>query len=89
MATCYFFNYAFFCFFTSSPNPPYSGPSPVTWPKFTEQGQEYLVLDLKPRVENRFRADKVAFWNDVVPKIKKFKKLQDKETVESTPKDEL
>lgn len=76
-------------FSSRSPNPPNSGPSSVTWPKFTEQEQEYLVLDLKPRVESRFRADKMVFWNEVVPKVLECKQMQDKETVESTLKDEL
>ncbi|KAL9970952.1 hypothetical protein ACROYT_G023418 [Oculina patagonica] len=51
-----------------SPNPPDSGPA-VTWPKFTEQEQEYLVLDLKPRVERRYQAKRMAFWNDMVPQV--------------------
>lgn len=58
---------------------------------FTEQKNEYLVLDLKPRVESGFRADKVAFWNDVVPKVLEFTQTEKKETetAESTAKDEL
>ena len=39
------------------------------WPKFTEQEQEYLVLDVEPRVESRFRAENMAFWNEIVPKL--------------------
>lgn len=56
-------------FVTRSPNPPGSGPAVVTWPKFTEEEQKYLVLDLKPRVEQRYRANKLAFWNEIVPKV--------------------
>ena len=36
---------------------------------FTEQEQEYLVLDVKPRVESRYQAEKIAFWNEVLPKL--------------------
>ena len=81
--------YTFFRFLRS-PNPPDSGPSPVTWPKFTEQKQEYLVLDVKPRVESRYQAERVAFWNDVVPKILKLAKTEKKKTDgENLLKDEL
>ena len=72
-----------------SPNPPDSGPSQVTWPTFRKQEQEYLVLNLKPRVERRFRADKVVFWNDIVPKVLEYKQMDDQETAQSTAKDEL
>ena len=77
----------------SSPNPPDSGPTPVTWPAFTEEDQAYLVLDLKPRVELKYRADKVAFWNELVPKMIEFtktKEMEEKgEDKETAPKDEL
>ncbi len=65
-----------------SPNPPDSGPSLVTWPEFTEQEQEYLVLDVKPRVESRYQAERVAFWNEVVPKILELAKAEEKKTDE-------
>lgn len=76
-------------FFFSSPNPSDSAPSPVTWPKFTEQEQAYLVLDVKPRVERRFRAEKVAFWNEIVPKLLALQQVKKAKTEEKTPKDEL
>ena len=78
-------------FFSSrSPNPPDSGPTPVTWPTFAEQDQAYLVLDLKPRVERRYRADKVAFWNEIVPKLSELTRKEEKKTKEEkAPKDEL
>ncbi|KAL9970961.1 hypothetical protein ACROYT_G023431 [Oculina patagonica] len=72
-----------------SPNPPDSGPAPVTWPKFTEQEQEYLVLDVRPRVERRYQAERVAFWNEVVPKVLELTKTEKKKKQEKTPKDEL
>jgi len=61
----------------------------VTWPKYTEQEQEYLVLDVKPRVENRYQAEKVAFWNEIVPEILEFAKMERNKTEQNTPKDEL
>ncbi|KAL9970956.1 hypothetical protein ACROYT_G023425 [Oculina patagonica] len=73
-----------------TPNPPDTGPSPVTWPKFTEEEQEYLVLDVKPGVEQRYQAEKVAFWNEVVPKVLELSKTEEKKTEEEkAPKDEL
>lgn len=73
--------------FTSSPNPPDSGRAELTWPKFTETKREYLVLDLKPRVERSYKADKVAFWNKIVPKL--FKQTSKKENETKPVKDEL
>jgi len=73
-----------------SPNPPDSGTGPVTWPRFTEQDQAYLVLSLKPRVKRSYEADKIAFWNEIVPKIFEFAGKEKKETDgEKAPKDEL
>ncbi|KAJ7388414.1 neurexin protein binding [Desmophyllum pertusum] len=72
-----------------SPNPPDSEPSPVTWPKFTEEEQEYLVLDLKPRLERRYEADGVAFWNEIVPKMVELTQTEKTNTGETAAKDEL
>ena len=72
-----------------SPELPESGPSPVTWPKFTEQEQEYLVLDVKPRVDSRYQAQKVAFWNEMLPKLAEVSRTGKKTNGEKTPKDEL
>ena len=55
--------------FPRSPNSPDCGPAPVIWPTFTEHEQAYLVLDLKPRVMRRYKANKMAFWNEIVPKV--------------------
>jgi len=53
-----------------SPNPPPECvPMPVTWPKFTEQEQAYLFLDLKPMVGQMYRARKMAFWHEIIPKL--------------------
>ena len=79
-----------FLAFSRSPNPPDSGTGPVTWPRFTEQDQAYLVLSLKPRVERSYEADKIAFWNEIVPKIFEFAGKEKKETDgEKALKDEL
>ena len=79
----------FFLIFFSfrTPNRPDSGP--VTWPQFTEREQEYLVLDVKPRVKSRYQAEKVAFWNEIVPKILELSKTEKNRTEEKAPKDEL
>ena len=71
------------------PIPHDSDPTQVTWPRFTEQEEKYLVLDLKPRVERQFRAEKVAFWNEIVPKVLKFTRKKPEAVNEKTPKDEL
>ena len=73
-----------------SPTPPASGPALVTWPTHTEQEQSYLVLDLKPRVERRYRPKKMAVWNELVPKVAEFLKKSDAEKKkENALKDEL
>ena len=62
-------------FFPSSPNPSSeSVPAPVTWPAFTEQNQEYLVIALKPKVKRRYKAKRMAFWNEILPKVAEFTK---------------
>ena len=75
--------------FLSSPNPADSSPSPLTWPKFTEQEQEYLVLDVKPRVESRFRAEDMAFWNEIVPKLLNVTRKKSTEFTQNRANDEM
>lgn len=72
-----------------SPNPPDSGPSPVTWPKFTQQELAHLVIDVNPRVEHRFKAQKVAFWNEIVPKLFELTQVRVERFQDQTQKDEL
>ncbi|XP_078372725.1 acetylcholinesterase-like [Oculina patagonica] len=72
-----------------SPNPPDSGSAELTWPKFTEGEREYLVLDLKPRVGRRYKADKVAFWNNIVPKVAEFTQTVRTENEKKAERDEL
>lgn len=79
----------FFFFLLRSPNPPDSGPSPVMWPKFTQEEQAHLVIDVNPRVEHRFRAQKVAFWNEIVPKLLELTQVRLEHFQDQTEKDEL
>lgn len=79
----------YFFFLLRSPNPPDSGPSPVTWPKFTQEEQAHLVIDVNPRVEHRFRAQKVAFWNEIVPKLLELTQVRLEHFQDQTEKDEL
>ena len=79
----------FFSSLLRSPNPPDSGPSPVTWPKFTQQEQAHLVIDANPRVEHRFRAQRVAFWNEIVPKLLELTQVRVGRFQDQTRKDEL
>jgi len=72
-----------------TPTPPNSDPASVTWPTYTEQEQAYLVLDLKPRVERSYKAKKMAFWNEIVPRVTGLLKSDENEEDESAPKDEL
>ena len=72
-----------------SPDPPDSDPSPVTWPTFTQQEQAYLVIDVNPRVEHRFRAQKVTFWNEIVLKLLERAQVRLEHFQDQTEKDEL
>ena len=60
----------------------------IPWPPFTADNEKYLVLDLRMKVEERLLPDRVAFWNDLIPKL-----MEDEESVRKTAqiieKDEL
>ena len=71
--------------FFSTPNPPDVGPTAITWPVFTEEEQEYLVLDMKPRVERRYKAKNMAFWNQMIPKMAKIVTDERKAVDEKVP----
>ena len=75
--------------FSQVSNPPDSGSALVTWPTFTEQEQAHLVLDLKPRVERRYKAKKITFWNGIVPKVAEFTRKEEMITEETMAKDQL
>lgn len=72
-----------------TPNPPESGPAAVTWPHFTMEEQEYLVLDVKPRVKRRYKAENMAFWNEMISKVSKFLNQKGEEIFQKAAKDEL
>ena len=40
-------------------------------------------------MERNFRAEKVAFWNEIVPKVLEFTRRKLEGVNEKTPKDEL
>ena len=45
---------------------------------------------MKPRVESRYQAERVAFWNEIVPKVLELTKTEKKKTdEEKAPKGEL
>uniref|UniRef100_A0A4W4G7P9 Carboxylesterase type B domain-containing protein n=1 Tax=Electrophorus electricus TaxID=8005 RepID=A0A4W4G7P9_ELEEL len=41
----------------------------VIWPKFSSKDKQYLHIGLKPRVRDNYRANKVAFWLELVPHL--------------------
>lgn len=74
MSSCPVSNTFFFSFLSSPNPPPESVPAPLTWPAFTEQNQEYLVIALRPKVKRRYKAKKMAFWNEILPMVAEFTK---------------
>ena len=60
----------------------------IPWPPFTADSEKYLVLGLRMRIEEHLLPDRVAFWNDFIPKL-----TEDEESVRRTAqtieKDEL
>ncbi|XP_041443349.1 neuroligin-2 isoform X2 [Xenopus laevis] len=41
----------------------------VVWTKFNPKEKQYLHIGLKPRVKDNYRANKVAFWLELVPHL--------------------
>uniref|UniRef100_A0A8C4N575 Carboxylesterase type B domain-containing protein n=1 Tax=Eptatretus burgeri TaxID=7764 RepID=A0A8C4N575_EPTBU len=41
----------------------------VAWTKYNPKNQDYLHIGLKPRVREHYRANKVAFWLELVPHL--------------------
>lgn len=41
----------------------------VIWTKFSSKDKHYLHIGLKPRVRDNYRANKVAFWLELVPHL--------------------
>jgi hypothetical protein len=60
----------------------------IPWPPFTTDSEKYLVLDLRMKVEERLLPDRVAFWNDFIPKLSEADESV-RETARTMEKDEL
>lgn len=67
-------------FFSSDPNIPvpqdtkfiHTKPNrfeEVIWTKFSPKDKQYLHIGLKPRIRDNYRANKVAFWLELVPHL--------------------
>ncbi|XP_029924788.1 neuroligin-2b [Myripristis murdjan] len=41
----------------------------VIWTRFSSKDKQYLHIGLKPRVRDNYRANKVAFWLELVPHL--------------------
>uniref|UniRef100_A0AAR2LRS0 Carboxylesterase type B domain-containing protein n=1 Tax=Pygocentrus nattereri TaxID=42514 RepID=A0AAR2LRS0_PYGNA len=41
----------------------------VIWTKFNSKDKQYLHIGLKPRIRDNYRANKVAFWLELVPHL--------------------
>nr|XP_006005750.1 PREDICTED: acetylcholinesterase [Latimeria chalumnae] len=41
----------------------------VVWTKFNSKEKQYLHIGLKPRIRDNYRANKVAFWLELVPHL--------------------
>ena len=52
----------------TDPNVPKSD---ISWPLFTTESENYLAIDLEPRVESKLEADRVVFWEDFLPSLAK------------------
>ena len=53
----------------SDPNHLEDGHDLVTWPKFTSPEEAYLNIALEPSVMYKLHPDRMAFWNDFIPKL--------------------
>ena len=43
--------------------------SRVMWPEFTLTKEEYLSVELAPRVDSRLFGSRVALWTDLIPSL--------------------
>ena len=41
----------------------------VTWPRYTSSEQAYLDIGLDPRVMHKLNPERMAFWNEFIPKL--------------------
>ena len=60
----------------------------ISWPPFTADSEKYLVLDLRMKIEEQLLPDRVAFWNDFVPRLSEAEESVGK-TGTTKEKDEL
>ena len=60
----------------------------IPWPPFTADSEKYLVLGLRMKIEERLLPDRVAFWNDFIPKLTEAEESVGK-TAQTIEKDEL
>ncbi|XP_075876382.1 neuroligin-2-like isoform X2 [Nelusetta ayraudi] len=58
----------------------------VIWTKFSSKDKQYLHIGLKPRVRDNYRANKVAFWLELVPHLHSFRRV-DTTTTHLPPED--
>ncbi|XP_063058824.1 neuroligin-2-like [Engraulis encrasicolus] len=49
----------------------------VIWTKFSSKDKQYLHIGLKPRVRDNYRANKVAFWLELVPHLHSLQEMYD------------
>uniref|UniRef100_A0A3B4T2P0 Neuroligin 2a n=1 Tax=Seriola dumerili TaxID=41447 RepID=A0A3B4T2P0_SERDU len=57
----------------------------VIWTKFNSKDKQYLHIGLKPRVRDNYRANKVAFWLELVPHLHSLHEVLFPTTTRSPP----
>ncbi|XP_025917489.1 neuroligin-2-like, partial [Apteryx rowi] len=57
----------------------------VVWTKFNSKDKQYLHIGLKPRVRDNYRANKVAFWLELVPHLHNLHELAHSSTTTRLP----
>lgn len=57
----------------------------VIWTKFSSKDKQYLHIGLKPRVRDNYRANKVAFWLELVPHLHGLQKFSSPITTHLPP----
>ncbi|XP_016889389.1 neuroligin-2-like [Cynoglossus semilaevis] len=57
----------------------------VIWTKFNSKDKQYLHIGLKPRVRDNYRANKVAFWLELVPHLHSLHEVLFPTTTRSLP----
>ena len=41
----------------------------VTWPRYEKDTKPYLDISIRPGIYHHYRAEKMAFWYDFLPRI--------------------